>query len=56
MELTETIIANRLPEFFESSYHHKHIGNFMRCNLLFWMTSERDMSMNLNTRIIPIVL
>ena len=31
MELTETIIANRLPESFESSYHHKHMDNFMRC-------------------------
>jgi hypothetical protein len=31
MELTETIIANQLPEFFEASYHHKHMDNFMRC-------------------------
>ena len=31
MELTETIVANRLPESFESSYHHKHMDNTMKC-------------------------
>jgi len=34
MELTETIIANQLPESFESSYHHKHMDNFMRCKFI----------------------
>jgi len=34
MELTETIIANRLPESFESSYLHKHMDNFMRCKFI----------------------
>ena len=34
MELTETIIANRLPQSFESSYHHKHMDNFMRCKFV----------------------
>jgi len=30
MELTETIISNRLPDSFESSYHHKHMDNTMK--------------------------
>jgi hypothetical protein len=34
MELKETIIANRLPESFESSYHHLHIDNYMRCKFI----------------------
>jgi hypothetical protein len=34
MKLTETIIANRLPESFEASYHHKHMDNFMRCKFI----------------------
>lgn len=34
MELTETIIANQLPEFFEASYHHIHMDNFMRCTFV----------------------
>ena len=34
MELTETIIAKRLPQSFESSYHHKHMDNFMRCKFV----------------------
>ena len=34
MELTETIMANRLPESFESSYHHKHMDNSMKCNFI----------------------
>jgi len=34
MELTETIIANRLPETFEAEYHHKHMDNFMRCTFV----------------------
>ncbi len=31
MELTETITANRLPDSFEASYHHKHMDNTMKC-------------------------
>jgi len=31
MELTETITANRLPESFDASYHHKHMDNTMKC-------------------------
>ncbi|MEW7290632.1 SRPBCC family protein [Aquimarina sp. 2304DJ70-9] len=31
MELTETITANRLPNSFEASYHHKHMDNTMKC-------------------------
>lgn len=31
MELTETILANKLPDSFEASYHHIHMDNFMRC-------------------------
>ena len=31
MELTETIIANRLPDTFEAFYHHKHMDNTMKC-------------------------
>jgi hypothetical protein len=34
MELTETIITNRLPDYFESHYHHKHMDNFMRCHFI----------------------
>lgn len=34
MELTETIIANKLPAFFEAHYHHKHMDNFMRCTFI----------------------
>ena len=34
MELTENIIVNQLPESFESSYHHKHMDNFMRCKFI----------------------
>ncbi|WP_281986590.1 SRPBCC family protein [Aquimarina aggregata] len=30
MELTETIIANRLPHTFEAFYHHKHMDNTMK--------------------------
>jgi len=29
MELTETIISNRLPEAFEANYHHIHMDNSM---------------------------
>lgn len=32
MELTETIIKNELPRFFEAFYHHKHMDNTMKCN------------------------
>lgn len=34
MELTETITANRLPESFESSYHHIHMDNTMKCTFV----------------------
>jgi hypothetical protein len=34
MELTETITANRLPDSFESSYHHKHMDNTMKCKFI----------------------
>ncbi len=34
MELTETILTNNLPEYFESSYHHIHMDNFMRCKFI----------------------
>lgn len=30
MELTETITANRLPDSFEASYHHKHMDNTLK--------------------------
>ena len=31
MELTETIISNRLPDVFEAHYHHVHMDNTMKC-------------------------
>lgn len=31
MELTETIIENKLPDFFFAQYHHKHMDNTMCC-------------------------
>jgi len=31
MVLTETITANRLPETFETHYHHKFMDNTMKC-------------------------
>ncbi len=31
MELTETIISNKLPNSFEAFYHHKHMDNTMKC-------------------------
>ncbi len=34
MELTETITANRLPDSFESSYHHVHMDNTMKCEFV----------------------
>ena len=34
MELTETIIANRLPESYEAFYHHPHMDNTMKCRFL----------------------
>ena len=34
MELTETIIANRLPDSFEGHYHHIHMDNYMRCKFI----------------------
>ncbi|MEI8004895.1 MAG: SRPBCC family protein [Bacteroidota bacterium] len=30
MELTETVIENRLPDSFLASYHHKHMDNTMK--------------------------
>ena len=27
MELTETIVSNKLPDYLEESYHHKHMDN-----------------------------
>ncbi|MEM9328190.1 MAG: SRPBCC family protein [Bacteroidota bacterium] len=32
MVLTETIVANRLPERFEAFYHHKHMDNTLKCS------------------------
>jgi len=32
MELTETIISNKLPDSFEAFYHHKHMDNTMKCS------------------------
>ena len=34
MELTETITANRLPDSFEATYHHKHMDNTMKCTFV----------------------
>jgi len=34
LELIETITANRLPDSFEASYHHKHMDNTMKCNFV----------------------
>ena len=34
MELTETIIANKLPESFVAEYHHIHMDNYMRCKFI----------------------
>jgi len=31
MELTETIVSNKLPYTFEAFYHHKHMDNTMKC-------------------------
>ncbi|PWK19738.1 SRPBCC family protein [Xanthomarina spongicola] len=31
MELTETIIDNKLPDSFFAKYHHKHMDNTMLC-------------------------
>ncbi len=30
MELTETVIENKLPDSFEAFYHHKHMDNTMK--------------------------
>ena len=32
MLLTETILANHLPDSFEAAYHHKHMDNTMKCS------------------------
>ncbi len=34
MVLTETITANRLPDSFESHYHHMHMDNTMKCHFI----------------------
>ncbi len=31
MELTETIVTNNLPQYFEAFFHHKHMDNSMKC-------------------------
>ena len=31
MELTETVISNKLPKSYEAFYHHKHMDNTMKC-------------------------
>ena len=33
-ELTETIIANNLPDEFMASYHHKHMDNTMKSSFI----------------------
>lgn len=30
MELTETILENKLPDYFFAQYHHKHTDNTMK--------------------------
>lgn len=34
MELTETIMVNRLPDYFEANYHHIHMDNSMKCTFV----------------------
>jgi hypothetical protein len=34
MELTETIVSNKLPDTFEANYHHKNMDNAMRCSFI----------------------
>ncbi len=34
MELTETIVANRLPETIEANYHHKHMDNTLKSSFV----------------------
>ena len=34
MELTETIIANELPDSFEAEYHHKHMDNTFKSTFI----------------------
>lgn len=34
MELTETVVANHLPDSFEAFYHHIHMDNYMRCKFV----------------------
>ncbi|WP_435624004.1 SRPBCC family protein [Flagellimonas sp.] len=34
MEMEETILTNRLPDFFEAVYHHKHMDNTMKCRFI----------------------
>ena len=34
MVLIETIMANRLPDSFEATYHHQHMDNSMRCTFI----------------------
>ncbi len=32
MVMTETIVNNSLPEFYEAFYHHEHMDNTMKCH------------------------
>ncbi len=34
MILTETVTANRLPDSFEATYHHKHMDNTWKCRFI----------------------
>ncbi|MEP3209276.1 MAG: SRPBCC family protein [Maribacter sp.] len=34
MILTESVISNNLPNSFESSYHHTHMDNTMKCSFV----------------------
>ncbi len=34
MELTERILKNQLPAYFEAEYHHKHMDNSMKCTFI----------------------
>ncbi len=34
IELTETILSNKLPDAFDAEYHHIHMDNFMRCKFI----------------------
>ena len=40
MIMTETVVSNNLPEYYEAFYHHEHMDNIMRC----YFTAEDDSS------------